>query len=138
MVHQSNGQTLPLSRSWNRVYLMAGVERDDRLSCTAASGTACTKDPATTTTPTSRLHRPRRVHRQLERDRDNTVGVTLRNFLRSKATARRALNGSRPSAIAGHRATCASTCSLQRLRRHLVDYNRKRTVLSIGLSLVDW
>lgn len=29
IVHQSNGQTDPLSRSWNRVYLGVGVERDD-------------------------------------------------------------------------------------------------------------
>lgn len=30
--HQSNGQTLPLSRSWNRVILMTGLEKADRYS----------------------------------------------------------------------------------------------------------
>jgi phospholipase A1/A2 len=29
VAHQSNGQTVPLSRSWNRVYLGAGFERGD-------------------------------------------------------------------------------------------------------------
>ena len=34
IVHQSSGQTLPLTRSWNRTYLMVGPELDDRFHLT--------------------------------------------------------------------------------------------------------
>jgi phospholipase A1/A2 len=147
LVHQSNGQALPLSRSWNRVVLMAGMDK------TTAGGSA--------------LRMTGRVWQRLpEKNSDddnpeisdtvgraelatfwdvnafNTLGLTLRHSLKSEA------NGSFKFEWLKSFGDTDPRYSRNGLRFHtqlfsgfgdsLVDYNRRRTVLSVGLSLVDW
>jgi phospholipase A1/A2 len=143
LVHQSNGQTLPLSRSWNRVYLGGAAEK--------------------ILGPQSSLRLQGRVWRRLRESGEDenpgienyigraeiggswkindkhTVGATLRHSLRSDA---------RGSAWAEWLIAPTSAPNYTGLRYHvqlfsgygdsLVDYNRRRTALSLGLSLVDW
>ena len=53
LVHQSNGQSLPYSRSWNRLYLMGGLELDRRFRVTARVWRRLPRTRRATTTPTS-------------------------------------------------------------------------------------
>ena len=144
MVHQSNGQSDPLSRSWNRTYLMGAAEK--------------------TLGPESSLRLQGRVwkrwHESAQNDdnpeienyigraelagswqinKANTLGLTVRHSLRSQA---------RGSARLDWMMAPSDSPNYTGLRYHvqlfsgygdsLADYNRKRSVLSIGLSLVDW
>ncbi|MES2361815.1 MAG: phospholipase A [Pseudomonadota bacterium] len=144
VVHQSNGQTLPLSRSWNRVYLMGAAEK--------------------ILSPTSSLNLQGKVWQRLKESSGNddnpgienyigraevagswqmnqtdSLGLTLRHSLTSQA---------RGSARVDLMVAPGSASRYTGLRYHvqlfsgygdsLLDYNRKRTVLSVGLSLVDW
>ena len=67
LVHQSNGQSLPLSRSWNRVYLMGAIERDN-LQISARLWDRINESRANDDNPGhQRLHRPRRAGGALDR-----------------------------------------------------------------------
>lgn len=144
VAHQSNGQSLPLSRSWNRVYLMGAAEK--------------------ILSPTSSLNLQGKVWQRLKESSGNddnpgienyigraevagnwqinqtdSLGLTLRHSLTSQA---------RGSAKLDWMLAPGSAPRYTGLRYHLqlfsgygdslVDYNRRRTVLSLGLSLVDW
>jgi phospholipase A1 len=50
LAHQSNGQALPLSRSWNRLYLLAGVERNE-FSLIGRLNQRLSEDPETNDNP---------------------------------------------------------------------------------------
>lgn len=139
IAHQSNGQTLPLSRSWNRTYLMAGVELDSRFQVAARFWNRIAEDAAKDDNPdiADYIGRAEFIGRW-NFDRDNTFGLTLRNNLRS--------NGHGSLRLEWLKALGDPVTSNLRLHTQLfhgygdtlVDYNRKRTVLSIGLSLVDF
>ncbi len=144
VVHQSNGQTLPLSRSWNRVYLMGAAEK--------------------ILSPTSSLSLQGKVWQRLKESSGNDDNPGIENFIgRAEVagnwqinqtdslglTLRHSLTSqSRGSARLDWMIAPGSAPRYTGLRYHLqlftgygdslLDYNRKRTVLSMGLSLVDW
>jgi phospholipase A1 len=144
LVHQSNGQSLPLSRSWNRVYLMGAAEKtlgqDSGLTLQGRIWDRLKESSGNDDNPGIENYIGRaEVTGSWQINKANTVGVTLRHSLRKEA---------RGSARFDWMMAPASSPNYTGLRYHvqlfsgygdsLVDYNRKRSVLSIGLSLVDW
>lgn len=144
LVHQSNGQSLPLSRSWNRVYLMGAAEKtlgqDSGLILQGRIWDRLKESSGNDDNPGIENYIGRaEVSGSWQINKANTVGVTLRHSLRKEA---------RGSARFDWMMAPASSPNYTGLRYHvqlfsgygdsLVDYNRKRNVLSIGLSLVDW
>lgn len=143
LVHQSNGQTLPLSRSWNRTYLMAGLEKDKRFTLQGKVWRRVPENPANDDNPDiSNFVGRAELTGMWNVNRDNTLGLTLRHSLR--ADTRGSVRLEWLSALGNE----GAHANLSSLRLHtqifsgygdsLLDYNRRRTVLSIGLSLVDW
>ena len=143
VVHQSNGQSLPLSRSWNRAYLMAGAEHGDRWRVQVRAWARLPERRGDDDNPgigntigrgeLALWWRPDPAHE---------LGLTLRHSLRSVARGSsrlewlRALGpGSRPQASSGLR---LHVQLFSGYGDSLLDFNRRRTVLSVGLSLVDF
>jgi len=144
LVHQSNGQSLPLSRSWNRVYLMGAAEKtlsqDSGLILQGRIWDRLKESSGNDDNPGIENYIGRaEVTGSWQINKANTVSLTMRHSLRKEA---------RGSARLDWMMAPASSPNYTGLRYHvqlfngygdsLVDYNRKRTVLSVGLSLVDW
>lgn len=138
LVHQSNGQSLPLSRSWNRVYLMAGGELDRRARVQLRAWQRLPETRANDDNPDIADYIGRaELQGYWNVDARNTLGLTLRHSLRTTAHGSLRLEWLR---------TLGEDDS--RLRFHvqlfsgygdsLIDFNRRRTVLGMGLSLVDF
>ena len=136
--HQSNGQTLPLSRSWNRLILMAGLEKDERYTLTGRLWDRITDGDGVDDNPGIEHYVGRaEVTGSWQVNADHTLALTLRHSLRSDANGSWRLEWLTPL-----------DSSSKGLRLHvqlfsgygdaLVDYNRRRSLLSVGLSLVDW
>ena len=143
VVHQSNGQSLPLSRSWNRAVLMAGIEKGNNFRITGRVWQRMPESAESDDNPGISNYQGRsELAGYWDVNRNNTLGLTVRYPL--KATDRGSLrlewfksigNGTSPVAHSGLR---LHTQLFSGYGDSLVDYNRRRTVLSVGLSLVDW
>ncbi len=142
LVHQSNGQALPLSRSWNRVYLMAGAELDKRWMVQARLWKRLSENAGSDDNPGI----------------ENTIGrgelKTLWNFNQQHSFGLTWLTSLRQHSNGSTRLEWLRTLGSRddggksNLRLHtqiftgygdsLIDYNHKRTVVSVGLSLLDF
>ena len=139
LVHQSNGQSLPYSRSWNRYYLMAGMELDDRFQVTARLWKRIQEGADSDDNPDiAKFIGRAELTGRWNINRDNTLSATLRNNLRSDGRGSirlewlKAIGDSAKSNLRFH------TQLFHGYGDTLADYNRKRTVFSVGLSLVDF
>ncbi|HSV58499.1 MAG TPA: phospholipase A, partial [Variovorax sp.] len=135
LAHQSNGQSEPLSRSWNRVYLMGGLELDNRFVFTARAWKRISEDPADDDNPDITSYVGRAEFSGIwNPDGKNSIGLQLRTF--GKGSQR--LEYTR---AIGDPAKGDLRFVMQLFNGYgdtLVDYNRKRTVFSVGLRLVDF
>ena len=145
IVHQSNGQSLPLSRSWNRVYVMAGMEKEGEGNGGAGSwrvtGRAWQRLPEkyNDDNPDITAHIGRgELQAFWDMNPRNTLGATLRTSLQTNANGSvrlewlRTLGNPQTSGLRLH------TQLFSGYGDSLADYNRRRVVLSVGLSLVDF
>jgi phospholipase A1 len=134
LAHQSNGQDLPYSRSWNRAYLMGGIELGDQFTITGRVWTRVSENAANDDNPdiTKYLgNADLRVTWQI--DRMNQVAAWAHG---GKGAVR----------LEWFKVIGDPVRSNLRLQTQLfygygdtlVDYNRKRTVFTIGLALVDF
>jgi phospholipase A1 len=141
VVHQSNGQSLPLSRSWNRVYLMAGAERD-ALQLNARLWQRLHESSANDDNPgiSDYIGRAELIARW-RASRTNLFAATVRHPLRDNGRGSLRLEWFRALADPGEGLPSGLQLHTQVFTGYgdtLLDYNRRRTVFSVGLSLVEW
>ncbi|MGZ5181154.1 MAG: phospholipase A [Ramlibacter sp.] len=144
LVHQSNGQSLPRSRSWNRVYLMAGADHPSGMTLQARVWQRLHEAAGDDDNPRISDYVGRaELVAGFKSSSGQSLALTWRTPLRGvfdRGSTR--LDWMVPLDSADEPG------QFGRLRVHtqlfngygdsLLDYNRRRTVLSVGLSLVDW
>ncbi|QXL84178.1 phospholipase A [Comamonas sp. NLF-1-9] len=137
LVHQSNGQSLPLSRSWNRVYLMAGLERGQDWWLTGRIWQRLHESSANDDNPHISDYVGRaELNLGWNLGASDTLSLTARHSLRAQARGSLRLEwmhriGDSPN-LRLHAALFSGYGD------SLLDYNRRRTVFSLGLSLLDF
>lgn len=141
VVHHSNGQSLPYSRSWNRAYLMAGAERGP-LEVQGRIWRRIDEDPLKDDNPGISDHFGRAELRATwHANANNRFTATARHNLSRTSRGSMRLewfrtlwddNDASPGGLQLH------TQIFSGYGDTLLDYNRRRSVFSIGVSLADW
>ncbi len=142
LVHQSNGQSKPLSRSWNRAYLMTGMELGNSVSVNARIWKRIPESSGSDDNPGISDYIGRgELSAFWNVNKENTVGATLRHSLSSsdRGSVRLEWLQTVGTGLFGNKSNLRLHTQLfSGYGDSMIDYNRKRTVFSVGLSLVDF
>lgn len=133
--HQSNGRSLPLSRSWNRVMLSTSLERDN-WTMTLRPWWRIPEADSRDDNPDIANYMGRADLQLVRTSGDHQFSVLLRHSLRGGDRSHGAVQMDYAFPIAGD------------LRGHLqwfsgygeslVDYNHRGNYFGVGLSLLEW
>ena len=140
--HQSNGESLPYSRSWNRWIASAGLERSDHWYAVARAWWRLPGDGQDDDNPDI-LRKLGRAELQLawQPSAQHLFSVSLRHALTHYESGAVVIEWFRPLAAdrSGRRSNLALHARIfSGYGDSLVDYNYRRTVVSYGLSLIDF
>ena len=135
--HQSNGQTVPLSRSWNRFYAGAGFERDD-VSITMRLNHRVSEDASDDDNPDLTSYRGRGdVTLNWTPGRATTALLWRTNFRDFKRGAVQ-LDWTYPVDPSSPRALRWYVQLFSGYGETLLDYNFRQTSLGLGLTLFEF
>nr|WP_314711082.1 phospholipase A [uncultured Comamonas sp.] len=141
MVHHSNGQSEPLSRSWNRWYLMTGAELSNRWQVHAKLWKRMAESTPDDDNPGIQNYWGRgEVKLIWQPNENNTLGLTARGSV-GKGYGSGRLEWLRTIGEGWNGGKSNLRLHVQLFSGYgesLIDYNRKRTSLSVGLSLLDF
>ena len=144
LVHQSNGQSEQLSRSWNRSYLMGAAEKvlgpESSLRLQGRIWARLRESAADDDNPGIENYIGRaEINGTWQINKANTLGVTLRHSLHREAKGSTRINWMMaPAASPNYTGLRYHVQLFNGYGDSLLDYNKRRNVLSVGLSLVDW
>jgi len=143
LVHQSNGQSDPLSRSWNRTYLMGAAEKtlgpDSGLRLQGRLWNRLDESSNDDNPGIENYIGRAELTGTWQMNKANTLSLTLRQSLKSEARGSARLDWMMaPDASPTYTGLRYHVQLFSGYGDSLLDYNKRRNVLSVGLSLVDW
>lgn len=141
LVHQSNGQSEPLSRSWNRWYLMTGAELGNRWQVNARLWQRIHESSGNDDNPGIQDYIGRgEVKLGWNVNDHNYLAVTARGSLgKGKGSGRIEWQRTLGDGWNGGKSNLRLHMQLfSGYGDSLIDYNYKRTMFSVGLSLLDF
>lgn len=133
--HQSNGRSLPLSRSWNRVFAEVGMERGDFLVM-LRPWWRIPENPNKDDNPDISDYVGRADLLLVKKFGTHQVSALLRHTLRTGANNRGAVQLDWSFPLAGYLKGHVQLFS--GYGESLIDYNFRQTSIGFGISLVQW